>query len=500
MSYKIASFNVHNMGQNASAIKIKKIAQIIRNYDFDIIALQEVFCSKSGIIKQNSNSSPISPLLRELGNDGYGGKWKAYFAAPWQARDAKEGYAFLWNSRIKLPKVIVADGSERIFYPRIFNQYKLNRANLQSKLVRNPLYARFIPIDQPMMEFRIINTHIRYSGSSKIDSDNADDVGLSDIAMRRNEFDVLAKTIYPNLADKVYSAQEAGKLGSFYTIMIGDYNLNLNRAWTKSPYLQEVFEINDNGRKKQMRTFQETLTTIKRITPENVIDFENKPKFSNNFDHVTYDENRFSRRTRYYQSMMDADSLLKGKSCKQLKDSIIIFLCRFDPFKKQIPCYTVKRMCSQDTSVDIADGATVQIFNCRAYSKVKDENLRAFLKYVQTSKAESDFTRRVDDMVKAQKKIEGMKKTYLSWSLHDYDVRNEGIAIGEKRGKAEGIKLGKSEGMKLGKSEGETARAIADARNLLTMGLGTHEQIAHAVGLPLEKIAKLAAEVTQLAP
>ena len=42
------------------------------------------------------------------------------------------------------------------------------------------------------------------------------------------------------------------------------------------------------------------------------------------------------RRTRYYQSMMDADSLLKGKSCKQLKDSIIIFLCRFDPFKKQI--------------------------------------------------------------------------------------------------------------------------------------------------------------------
>ena len=98
-------------------------------------------------------------------------------------------------------------------------------------------------------------------------------------------------------------------------------------------------------------------------------------------------------------------------------------------------------------------------------------------------------------MVKAQKKIEGMKKTYLSWSLHDYDVRNEGIAIGEKRGKAEGMKLGKSEGLKLGKSEGETARAIEAARNLLAMGLGTHEQIARAVGLPLEKVAKLAAEI-----
>ena len=86
-------------------------------------------------------------------------------------------------------------------------------------------------------------------------------------------------------------------------------------------------------------------------------------------------------------------------------------------------------------------------------------------------------------MVKAQKKIEGMKKTYLSWSLHDYDVRNEGIAIGEKRGKAEGMKLGKSEG------------ATAAAKNLLAMKVLTNEQIALAVGLPLEKVAKLAAEI-----
>ena len=87
-------------------------------------------------------------------------------------------------------------------------------------------------------------------------------------------------------------------------------------------------------------------------------------------------------------------------------------------------------------------------------------------------------------MVKAQKKIEGLKKTYLSWSLHDYDVRNEGIA--------EGMKLGKEEGIKLGKSEGEAARAAADAKNLLAMKVLTDEQIARAVGLPLEKIEELA--------
>ena len=62
-----------------------------------------------------------------------------------------------------------------------------------------------------------------------------------------------------------------------------------------------------------------------------------------------------------------------------------------------------------------------------------------------------------------------------------------------------GIAIGKAEGMKLGKSEGEAAKAIEDACNLLAMALGTHEQIARAVGLPLEKVAKLAAEATQSA-
>ena len=93
------------------------------------------------------------------------------------------------------------------------------------------------------------------------------------------------------------------------------------------------------------------------------------------------------RRTRYYQSMMDTDTLSRGKSCKDLKDSIIIFLCRFDPFKKGIPCYTLKKACVQDASVETDDGATVHIFNCKAYAKAEDENLKVFLKYVQTDKA-----------------------------------------------------------------------------------------------------------------
>ena len=82
-------------------------------------------------------------------------------------------------------------------------------------------------------------------------------------------------------------------------------------------------------------------------------------------------------------------------------------------------------------------------------------------------------------MVEAQKKLEATKKVYFSWSLHDHDVR----------------KHGREEGIAIGRSEGQEQAKIENARNLLVMGLGTHEQIAQAVGLPLEKIKELAREM-----
>ena len=93
-------------------------------------------------------------------------------------------------------------------------------------------------------------------------------------------------------------------------------------------------------------------------------------------------------------------------------------------------------------------------------------------------------------MVEAKKQIEGMKKAYLSWSLHDHDVREEGrregIAIGEKRGRSEGIAVGRTEGI------AEKAREAA--RKLLAMHILTHEQIAQAVGLSIAEVEELASQ------
>ena len=73
-------------------------------------------------------------------------------------------------------------------------------------------------------------------------------------------------------------------------------------------------------------------------------------------------------------------------------------------------------------------------------------------------------------MVETQKKVEELKKVYLSWSLHDSDVRREG------------------------KREGYEQAKLEAARNMLLKNVGTIEQIAEITGLSLEKIRELAEE------
>ena len=190
-----------------------------------------------------------------------------------------------------------------------------------------------------------------------------------------------------------------------------------------------------------------------------------------------YSQPDIGRRTRYYQSMLDIDNLIKGQDYSALKESYIIFLCRFDPFKKGIPCYTFSRTCSEAPEAELRDGAVLKIFNCEAYAKAEDWETKTFLKFVETNKADSTFTRRIYDMVETQKTAEGAKQYYYSWGLAERDARYRG----------------RREGEIIGRKKGAALTSIQNAKNLLAMNVLTHEQIAQAVGLPLEKIEELAA-------
>ena len=187
-------------------------------------------------------------------------------------------------------------------------------------------------------------------------------------------------------------------------------------------------------------------------------------------------ESNIGKRSRYYRGMMDIDQLLKGQDYSKLKKSVIIFLCRFDPFDRDEPCYTFEYRCNEDKNVDLKDSSVVKVFNCTAYENEKNESLQEFLKFVQTGKPESDLTKEIENMVEQQKTVEANKGLYFYMSIHDQDK----IIEGEKRG----ILIGRKEGM--------NTKALESAKNLIAMNVLTHEQIAQAIGLPFEKIEELA--------
>ena len=51
------------------------------------------------------------------------------------------------------------------------------------------------------------------------------------------------------------------------------------------------------------------------------------------------------KRTRYYQSLMDVDNLLRGQSYAELKASCVIFICTQEPFGEGLPVYTFRSVC-----------------------------------------------------------------------------------------------------------------------------------------------------------
>lgn len=238
------------------------IADIIIQEKFDMIAVQEIF-------SQNA----LNRLLQRLG-PWWSGKWDSPNS---KVNQAAEGYAFIWNNyRIKLADIITTDG-RKIYYPRIYNQYRIDRSVFQKELVRNPYYGRFTP-NNASFEIRLINVHIMFSG-------NRDEYDiLSDAKMRKNEIDIICKCLYEKIADKRY-----GNNKKAYTFVLGDYNLNLKREWNKGPYLDEMIEVMDSHSVKRIRTIQDKPTTLKGKSKEGI----QEEGFANNYDHFSYDENQF---------------------------------------------------------------------------------------------------------------------------------------------------------------------------------------------------------------
>lgn len=285
MSYKIGSFNIENLGYGALDTKedknkerdLRKIAEIIRKEDFDIVAFQEI--KSEGKAFWGPGTSSKQGILFELGP-----RWEFWPSKNNNVRENTE-FAFVW----KKDRIELIEGNN----PCV-TEYRKRGDSIE--LVRNPIMARFSPLHLPKLEIRLIDIHLYFGKNT-----------LNDIERRKKEFQTMIREILNKYDDKRYGDNKQA-----FTFALGDYNLNLpvvipdNRD--TSALIKNEIEI-DN---KVIKTVQYDPTTIKSkelngstsnkevsVEVENVkirkilddaktIMRMNENYWSNNYDHFSY--------------------------------------------------------------------------------------------------------------------------------------------------------------------------------------------------------------------
>lgn len=185
----------------------------------------------------------------------------------------------------------------------------------------------------------------------------------------------------------------------------------------------------------------------------------------------TYEMDALGKRTRYYQSMVDIDSLMKGEDYSELKDSYILFICKFDPFRDEkkephgLYRYTFRNICSENSSVNLDDKCLKVVYNASAYEKAEDPKIRALLRFIQINEpGEDPFAKRLENFVFKARQNEKFKREYLAMNLHDRDM------------------------MKIGERKGAQEKAVEAALTLIRDYNVTPEVAAEKMGAPLDKV------------
>ena len=176
------------------------------------------------------------------------------------------------------------------------------------------------------------------------------------------------------------------------------------------------------------------------------------------------------RRMRYYQSMIDIDTLIKGSEYETLKESYVIFLCTKDPFGFGLPVYSFSTVCKEKMDFALNDGINKLFFNASAFASEKNLEIKKFLGYLCSGKPSDTFTEDIEQRVERLKINEIFRSNYMMDALPLHDARKAGL--------------------KEGRLEGERNAKIDTARKMLENKISL-DLVAECTGLSVEEITKI---------
>lgn len=185
-----------------------------------------------------------------------------------------------------------------------------------------------------------------------------------------------------------------------------------------------------------------------------------------------------AKRTRYYQSILDNDALKKGELYSKLRQTIIIFICTFDPFNRNFSRYTFSSRCHEDYKLSLEDGVYKIFLNTHGDKHRISRELANFMDYMNGSEPNDDFTRRLQAEVELQRDDDGRRMLYMTYSQTLLEMEAKGIEQGIKQGFKQGIEQGIEAGM------------LKTLRDLVKDGMLSPAEAAKRAGMSIEEFGK----------
>ncbi len=143
-------------------------------------------------------------------------------------------------------------------------------------------------------------------------------------------------------------------------------------------------------------------------------------------------------RMRYYQAMMDADSINKGTKYDELPENYVLFICPFNLFPdRKEAILTFRNTCQEDTTLHLKDNCTKIFYNVVNYQQATDQAAQNLLRYIATGEKTDQTTERLDQLVVKTKRNSKWRTQFMTVGDEMEILKRRCLEYGREQGRAE---------------------------------------------------------------
>ena len=188
-----------------------------------------------------------------------------------------------------------------------------------------------------------------------------------------------------------------------------------------------VFRDKEKCKELLQRILKIRLVEIEVVEPQKVmkttligkgirIDIYAKDSEGNVYDieMQTTEETDLHLRTRYYHSEMDSYQIRAGQKYFNLKQSVVIFICTFDPFADDRSIYTFETTCKENKGLVLADKRRTYFVNVNGNREGISEDTTKLLDYFKTGQPTDHYTKDIQKQVQI---IRNDDDKYIKFSM-----------------------------------------------------------------------------------